>query len=258
MAIEADLWGTDGPGRGPPPPANPTAMTRPPLLGVTPSVDLGPSPPHPLRIRVNEAYLRCVAAAGGVPVVLHPDRALIPAYLERLDGVLLTGGDDIDPRPWGWTLHPKAELMHPQRQAFDFALLDAIGAIRRELPVLGICLGMQEMGVSAGCQLIQHLPDLLASAEEHANDRQHPIEGELGRGVVTSYHHQAIGDPGPFEVIARSPDGLIEGIRDPARPFYLGVQWHPERTADPLLGQGIVARLVEAASVRPRVAGSVR
>lgn len=223
-------------------------MSRPPLIGVTPSIDPSPSSPESLRIRVNEAYLRHIAAAGGTPVVLHPDPAMIPRYLDHLDGVVLTGGDDIDPRPWGWPLHDKAELMHPRRQAFDFGLLEAIQRNRPTLPVLGICLGMQEMAVAAGCPLIQHLPDHLETAEQHAQDRLHEIEGSIGRGLVTSYHHQAIADAGPLEVIARSPDGLIEGLRDPRRPFHLGVQWHPERTADDRLGAGIIAMLVAAAS----------
>jgi putative glutamine amidotransferase len=223
-------------------------MPPTPLIGVTPSIDPSPNSPDSLRVRVNEAYLRTVAAAGGTPIVLHPDPALIPRYLDRLDGVLLTGGDDIDPRPWGGSLHAKAELMHPMRQAFDFGLLEALTAVRPGLPMLGICLGMQEMAVARGCPLIQHLPDVLPTADQHAADRIHEIEGSIGRGLVTSYHHQAIADPGPFEVIARSPDGLIEGLRDPSRPFCLGVQWHPERTVDPALGAGVIAMLVAAAS----------
>jgi len=228
--------------RDPPVPLPTTA----PRIGVTPSIDLGSEPPHPLRIRVNESYLRAVVAAGGVPFVLHPDPALLPTYLDLLDGVLLTGGDDIDPSAWGEPLHPTAKTMHPMRQTFDFALLAALRSLPR-MPVLGICLGMQEMGVERGCRLIQHLPDEVPTGADHADDRVHEIAGELGAGSVTSYHHQALGDPGPFEILARSHDGVIEALRDPARPFYLGVQWHPERTLDPHLGQGIIRQLVAAA-----------
>jgi len=208
--------------------------------------DGAPGQARPLRFRLNQSYCDAVRRTGGVPVILAPDPDCIPEYLSMLDGVILTGGDDIDPRPWGGTLHPKSELMHPVRQAFDFALLDALAA-RPQTPVLGICLGMQEMGVHRGCRLIQHLPDEFPRGGEHADDRVHRVDGEFGRGPVTSAHHQGLGDGGPFEVLARSEDGVIETIRDPRRSFYLGVQWHPERTADPLLGDGVIRRLVDAA-----------
>jgi putative glutamine amidotransferase len=114
------------------------------------------------------------------------------------------------------------------------------------VPVLGICLGMQLMGVHRGCRLIQHLHDEIADGERHRHDRIHAVESRLGNGPVASWHHQALGDAGPFELIGRSDDGVIEAIRDPGRPFYVGVQWHPERTPDRLMGDGIVQRLVEA------------
>ena len=228
----------------------PLAARRRPLIGLTPSLDLGEPAtdggPRPLRVRVNATYLDSIERVGGLPVVLAPDPKLIPAYLDRLDGVILTGGPDIDPRGWGAPLHEKAEIMDPRRQAFDFALLDALGA-RPELPVLGICLGMQEIGVHAGCRLVQHLPDVVATGGQHVDDQIHSIEGPFGRGPVTSAHHQALGEAGPFEVLAVSHDGVIETIRDPRRRFCLGVQWHPERTADPALGDGVIRMLVEAA-----------
>jgi putative glutamine amidotransferase len=223
---------------------------RRPLIGLTPSLDLGEPPadggPRPLRIRVNATYLECLERAGGLPVVLAPDPRLIPEYLDRLDGVILTGGPDIDPRGAGIPLHERAEIMDPRRQAFDFALLESLAA-RPSLPVLGICLGMQEMGVHGGCPLVQHLPDVVPTGHQHVDDQIHEIAGPFGRGPVTSAHHQALGAPGPFEVLAVSHDGVIETIRDPRRPFYLGVQWHPERTADPALGDGVVRMLVAAA-----------
>ncbi len=229
---------------------NPSVRPRRPLIGLTPSLDLGDAPaaggPRPLRVRVSATYLECVERAGGLPVVLAPDPHLIPEYLGRLDGVILTGGPDIDPRGAGIPLHEKADIMDPRRQAFDFALLEALRG-RPALPVLGICLGMQEMGVHGGCPLIQHLPDVVATGDQHVDDQIHEISGPFGRGPVTSAHHQALGHPGPFEVLAVSHDGVIETIRDPRRPFYLGVQWHPERTADPDLGDGVVRLLVAAA-----------
>lgn len=214
-----------------------------PLIGLTPSVDrVGDK----LRIRVNAAYLDMLGEAGGAGVILTPDPALIADYVERLDGFLLTGGPDIDVSAFGGTLHPKAEVMERKRQDFDFGLLKALEAAPQRA-TLGICLGMQEMGVHAGCRLIQHIHDEIADGERHGGDRLHPVTSAFGDGPVRSYHHQALGDAGRFEVIAQSDDGVIEAIRDPRKPFYVGVQWHPERTENRTLGVEVMRRLVEAA-----------
>lgn len=218
---------------------------RRPLIGLTPSIDVRDGRTI---VRVNATYLEMLVEAGGAPVILTPDAALIGDYVARLDGFVLTGGPDIDTRPFGVPLHEKAEIMDPRRQAFDFALLRAL---EREpaKATLGICLGMQEMGVSAGCPLIQHMHDVVKDADRHGNDNTHAVSSTLfGDGAAASWHHQALADAGRFEVIARSDDGVIEGIRDASRPYYVGVQWHPERTKDRTLGLGVLRSLVEAAS----------
>ena len=200
--------------------------------------------------RLRRTYLDAVDAAGGVPVVLPPRADLRAAMLGRVDGVILTGGDDIDVSRFGIALHPEAECMAPERQDAEFALLAELDA-RPDVPVLGICLGMQMMGVHRGCTLIQHLGDVIADGERHRNDAIHPVEAARGSpiasGDVRSWHHQALADARGFEVIARSDDGVIEGIVDPARRFYLGVQWHPERTERPETGVDVIRRLVDAA-----------
>jgi putative glutamine amidotransferase len=110
---------------------------------------------------------------------------------------------------------------------------------------------MQLMGVHRGATLIQHLGDVIADGERHRNDAVHPVEAERGSplasGLVRSWHHQAITDVKGLEIIARSDDGVVEGVVDPARRFYLGVQWHPERTEAEETGLGVIRRLVEAA-----------
>lgn len=139
--------------------------------------------------------------------------------------------------------------MAPERQAAEFALLDALAA-RPDLPVLGICLGMQLMGVHRGSPLVQHLGDVLPDAARHRDGAEHAIEASAGSGLVSgpvrSYHHQALAEARGFEVVARSDDGVIEAIRDPARRFYVGVQWHPERTSHPATGLEVLRLLVAA------------
>jgi putative glutamine amidotransferase len=183
-------------------------------------------------------------------VLLPTIAALREEMLDRVDGVVITGGDDIDVSKFGIPLHPKAECMAAERQDAEFALLRALDA-RPDKPVLGICLGMQMMGVHRGNPLIQHLGDVLPDADRHRNDAIHPVEAERGSllksGAVRSWHHQAISEAKGFDIIARSDDGVIEGIIDPKRRFYLGVQWHPERTEATETGLGVVQTLVEHA-----------
>lgn len=218
-------------------------MKKRPLIGIT--ADLAGD-----YARNRRTYIDMVVAAGGVPVLLPTIVALREEMLDRVDGVVITGGDDIDVSKFGIALHPKAECMAAERQEAEFALLRALDA-RPDKPVLGICLGMQMMGVHRGNPLIQHLGDVLPDADRHRNDAIHPVEAERGSllksGAVRSWHHQAISEAKGFDIIARSDDGVIEGIVDPKRRFYLGVQWHPERTEATETGLGVVQTLVEHA-----------
>ncbi|MBC7836090.1 MAG: gamma-glutamyl-gamma-aminobutyrate hydrolase family protein [Phycisphaerales bacterium] len=245
-------------GGGPlPTQADPSAVgperTRP-IVGIT--ADLDEPKPGRVRATCSVAYVAAVAAAGGTPVVLLPMRELIPQYLALCDGFVLTGGDDPRTEPFGEPTHPKTTPVHPERQAFETALLAELTA-RPQAPVLGVCLGMQMMALVAGGRLDQHLPDTVATADAHSANITHPVEpvalpegapaNSIPRGEVTSHHHQAVADPGRLRIIAKAPDGVIEAIDDPSRRFYLGVQWHPERTADAALGAQLFARLVAAA-----------
>lgn len=217
-----------------------------PLIGITADV-------VEERYLLSRHYVRMVGEAGGTAVILPADRDAISTYLDRCDGFLLSGGDDPDMSPWGLPTHPKAKPIDPGRQAFELALLDALGLDPR--PVLGVCLGMQLMALHAGGRLDQHLPDTLTSAADHWDRTEHAVAGPLGRGLVHSHHRQAVTDAGRMRVVARAHDGVVEAVDlppDDGRPLYLGVQWHPERTADEHLGHGIVRRLIDSARTSAR------
>ena len=220
---------------------------RPPIIGIT--ADLADS-----TYRVSTRCPAAVAAAGGLPLLLPCLPEAAAEFVERCDGLILSGGDDPIMERWGVPTHPQATPVNPKRQAFELALLEILES-RQHVPVLGVCLGMQLMGLFRGGTLIQYLPDTLASADQHWPKTSHSVHGELGRGSVHSHHRQALADPGQLRVAAAADDGVIEAIRDDGRPFYLGVQWHPERTQDETLGVGVIRQLVEAAGVRSQEAG---
>ncbi len=188
-------------------------------------------------------YMDAVAKAGGVPIALPHHRALVDAYLDRVDGLVLTGGDfDIDPSLYGSSRRHATIRTKEERTHFEWALTEK--ALARDMPVLGICGGMQLLHVILGGTLIQHIPDEVqdALAHEQPNPRDeagHHVHIESGTllhlicGVdklaVNSAHHQAPKDsPGGVRVSALAPDGVIEGIESTRHRFALGVQWHPE------------------------------
>lgn len=243
-----------------------------PLIGITADVEGVPQPSVVARrYKCATTYAEAVVAAGGVPVLLCPRVELAGSYVRALDGVIMTGGLDVDPAllpggpSRGAALHKSAEVMDPQRQLFEQAMLRELDG-RRSVPVLGVCLGMQQMGLHAGAALVQHLGDVLPTAEEHRHDREHGLVASaawagsaLGAlsaagGGVASNHHQAIESAGSLRELARSPDGVIEAVDDPSRAFYVGVQWHPERTRQPGLGWRVIELLVDAARKAVRLA----
>lgn len=197
--------------------------------------------------QVASAYVAAVTKAGGVPVLLPCVPAIAAQVIECCDGVLFTGGADPIMEQWGEPTHAEASTVHPDRQAFELAMFDLL-AVRPEMPVLAVCLGMQFMGLHAGGSLDQHLPESHPEdAAMHQGGRQHHVTGELGSGEVDSRHHQALRDAGSLDVVARSADGIIEAVQDKSRPLYLGVQWHPERTDHAPLGFDLIKQLVDSA-----------
>lgn len=211
-----------------------------PLIGISADADAD-------RYALRRAYVEAVIAADGLPVILPCRADLAADFIARCDGILISGGDDPHMEHWGQATHPQARPMHPDRQAFEIALLRALDQ-RPQTPALGVCLGMQLMGLHAGGSLNQHLPDTLPTAADHRGGHLHQVHTRLGQGSVASFHHQALSDAGLMQVIGTSDDGVIEAVQRSDRPFYLGVQWHPERTSDPRLGVGVIRRLVAAAA----------
>ena len=197
-------------------------------------------------------YSAAVERAGGLPLLLPfgVDHALIPQYVDLVDGVCFSGGNDMDPslycdEPW----HPKCQKMDPRRQKFEFALIAEVE--RRRLPALGVCFGSQLMNVYRGGSLIQFLPDHPVEETcrlEHrklpeVDPARHPIklelDSQLGRAIgarevsVNTFHKQAVRKIGRgLRVIATAPDGVIEAFEDPTMPLFAAVQWHPERLID--------------------------
>lgn len=207
-------------------------------------------------------YAEAILAAGGLPVAIPPAGG--PRDLERLlgrvDGLLLTGGDDFTTERLGLgPTHPAAAPVPVEKQDFDVLL--ARTALELGLPVLGICYGMQLLGLIDGAALLQHLPEDRPGRGEHGANTIHPVRIEPGTklaqvlGVgsldVISRHHQALADaPAPWRVCARDPEGLIEAIEREEHPFAIGVQWHPELSSEGSPDQRLFRGLVAAASLR--------
>ena len=218
-------------------------MTRRPVIGVTLDRETVHTYSKYPWYAVRENYCEAVTAAGGLPVALphEPDQA--GAYLDLIDGLIVTGGAfDVDPALFGADERHATVVTKDRRTAFELAV--ARGALARDKAVLGICGGQQLLHVALGGSLIQHIPDAVADAlaHEQPNPRNEPghtvriVPGTLLHRIVgtdelavNSAHHQAAADEPPGVVVnARAPDGVIEGNEAPAHRFCLGVQWHPE------------------------------
>ncbi|MEA2291461.1 MAG: putative glutamine amidotransferase [Solirubrobacteraceae bacterium] len=252
-----------------------------PLIGVTTSevrvsesvrpVAEGDPPRHEMVLGM--AYARAVRLAGGIPVVLPPIAPEdVPALLDRLQGVILSGGPDV--HPGAYRARPTAELGPTEPALDDFELALARAADAAGVPILGICRGCQVLNVARGGTLHQHLPAVTDGSIEHrrpAADREpgHVVElaarSRLARIVgaaalpVNSFHHQAADRLGTgLRAVAWSPDGVIEAIEpidaiaDPTAKLYLGVQWHAETMVERHEHGALFRALVEAAAV-PRL-----
>jgi gamma-glutamyl-gamma-aminobutyrate hydrolase PuuD len=197
------------------------------------------------------AYVRAIERAGGRPLLVPPCADGIEETLAALDGILFSGGSDIDPDTYGAEAHPETNGVRPERDRAELALLEA--ALARDMPVLAVCRGSQVLNVALGGDLVQHLPEVVGH-ERHKHTpgvfADHDVEvlpgtrlqGLVGdHAPVKSHHHQGYGRIGEgLREAARAEDGTVEAIEDPSRRFALGVLWHPEESEDSALFEGLV------------------
>jgi putative glutamine amidotransferase len=211
-----------------------------PLIGIT----IGYSTKDHELFTLRDDYVRAVEKAGGLPIVLAPGRPEDAAeLLSRLDGLLMTGGADVDPGLYGEEPHETVTRIIPERDAFEIALCQ--GALGKDQPLLAICRGQQVLNVATGGTLVQDIPSQVVGAHDHDPPKErwetaHPVRIlprtrlreilERETIEVNSFHHQAVRDLGQGLVVSAesTADGVIEGIEIPGRRLAVGVQWHPE------------------------------
>jgi putative glutamine amidotransferase len=211
---------------------------------------------HVPAVLIPLAYVDAVEGAGGRAVLIPPTEVGVEETLDAVDGVIFSGGADVDPSRYGADPHPETDTPQTRRDAGEMALLEA--ALARDMPVLAICRGFQLLNVARGGDLIQHLPEEVG----HDVHKQvpgefavHPVEVKEGtrlaglvgeRSDVTSHHHQALGRLGDgLMETAWAVDGTLEAVEDPSRRFTVGVQWHPEAGEDRALFEALVAEARE-------------
>ncbi len=229
-----------------------------PLIGITPDVGGHPEEAGERAYMVRCNYIDAVVRSGAMAIILpyDPDRAA--DYVAKIDGLLVTGGRfDLPPDWYGGAPASPASVIKQDRSEAERAYINAALAV--DLPVLGICNGMQLLGVMQGAQVIEHIPDDVPDAVEHmAPDTVHEPRHEIRfephsrlRGLVgvataqvNSVHHQALRPAPGLEVAALAADGVIEAIEIPGHRFCVGLQWHPEygvSPADTAIINGFVA-----------------
>jgi putative glutamine amidotransferase len=213
------------------------------------------------RFDLPAEYVEAIRRAGGLPVLLPPEEPCWQELFRHIDGLLLTGGGDLDPALYGGSRHETIYNLDPKRDRNELAL--AREAVASELPTLGICRGAQVINVALGGTLIEHLPDVVRDTVPHRNPPRlptvHPVKVTAGSRLArilaqtelapASWHHQAVRMAAPtLEIVARAPDGTVEAVEMAEHPWLIAVQWHPELTAaDDPVQQRLFDEFVQAA-----------
>lgn len=239
-----------------------------PLIGLTPTpqvevMEHGTFRRHAL----SDHYSKAVEAAGGIPVMLPAHYAAVAEMLDRIDGLIITGGGDIDPAQFGQDPHEKTGDIDAERDAFEQAMFHE--AIQRDMPVLGICRGLQIFNVALGGTLYQDVADLVADSQEHRQqslgvhaeesfqtavltDGENPLRTMVNGDAfeINSFHHQNIDRlADSLQAIAHTEDGVVEAVYNPDMTYGMAVQFHPEMLAHKRAEHAaIFTSLVNAAS----------
>ncbi len=237
-----------------------------PIIGIT-MYGPEPKPGEPIPfVSLPVAYVDAIARAGGLPVLLGSSGTVpIDATLDALDGLVLAGGGDMDPGVWGGDDHATVYGVIGERDSFEMAITCAAIA-RTDVPILGICRGLQVLNVVAGGDLVAHVPDAFGEQVLHRvpphGQIEHRVTVEPGNLLaelcgeasfpVCSWHHQAAGTiAGGFRAVAHAEDGCVEAMVHEEHPFCLAVQWHPElQVPDDAVQARLFEEFVAAARVR--------
>jgi putative glutamine amidotransferase len=234
-----------------------------PLIGITPDTIRHPEEEGQPAYAARRNYLEAIARAGGMAVILPYDVARAADYLAKVDGLLITGGRFDLPADWYGGQPRSTLILKEDRSLGERALIDA--ALTNDMPVLGVCNGMQLLGVMHGASMIEHIPDDVPGALDHMapntpREARHEIVFKPGSALrdiagiastrVNSVHHQSVRAAPGFHVAATAPDGVIEAIEIPGHRFCYGLQWHPEYGVSPADNAILKAFVGAAASYR--------
>jgi gamma-glutamyl-gamma-aminobutyrate hydrolase PuuD len=209
------------------------------------------------------SYVRAIERSGGRALLVPPSDDGVEETLDALDGLILSGGEDVAPETYGADPHSETRAVDPARDRAELALLE--GALARDMPVLAVCRGSQVLNVARGGDLVQHLPDVVGD-EKHKHTpgafADHEVdvapESRLGallgeRAPVKSHHHQGYGRIGDgLRETAWAEDGTVEGLEDPGKRFAIGVLWHPEEGEDAALFESLVEEALRYRAERAR------
>jgi gamma-glutamyl-gamma-aminobutyrate hydrolase PuuD len=242
------------------------ADSRRPLIGVTTYTDTVSWGVWTLEAAMSPlSYVTCIERVGGRALLVPPTGIGVEETVDALDGLVLSGGEDIHPEAYGADAHPETQQTRPERDRAELALLER--ALERDMPVLAVCRGSQVLNVGLGGDLVQHLPEVVGSdrhkhtAGEFADhDVDLQPDSRLGqllgeRVPVKSHHHQGYGRLGEgLEPVGWAEDGTVEALEHPGKRFALGVLWHPEEGEDLALFEALVR---EAAAYRSAAASSL-
>lgn len=233
-------------------------LTISPVIGITTFGQNEQSHYH-----LASTYVEAVRLAGGLPVLLPPDEPLPTAILEFIDGLIFSGGGDLDPATYNSASHPAISVVDHKRDTFELNLAKA--ALKTDIPLLGICRGIGLLNVASGGTLLPHVPDVFGEIVAHTGKDNHPVEHlvqiesdtllakviGLTETSVVSLHHQAVHEiAAEWRISAYASDGVIEALEHKYHPWAIALQWHPEMTIHAPCQERIFQALVAAACAR--------